>query len=352
MKKEIIRILKSTTYIISILILVGIFFSSLNTIDKTTDFPTFNQKDQVTDIDKKQSKKKTTNTNQDKKPSQSNTQTTKDSDAPPSADQTNTSQKSEVLGVQDKIQNKTNSSKLSKKLSSENITYTKATYIIDGDTFVTQEGKKVRLIGVNTPEMGEPYYTQARNALADMILNKTIRLEKDISDVDRYGRLLRYVYVGDVFVNLELVKQGYAQVATYPPDVKYKEMFLEAQRKAKEDKKGLWGEKATGLIVLEFHPDAKGDDQKNLNDEYFTIKNTSSDQINLQNFTISDAAGNRFTLPYFLLEPQKSVTIYTGSDVNTSDKIYLGSDRAIWNNSGDTLYITSPENEIILKYTY
>ncbi len=350
MKKKIIRIPKSTIYIISILILVGIF-SYLNTTDKTTDFPASNQKDQVTDINKKQSKKKTTNTNQDKKPSQSITQTTKSSDTPPSADQTNTSLKFKILGIQDKTQDKTSNTDNTKSTSID-IIYTKAVYIIDGDTFVTQEGKKVRLIGINTPEIGELYYTQARNALADMILNKTIRLEKDISDVDRYGRLLRYVYVGDVFVNLELVRQGYAQVVTYPPDVKYKDLFLEAQRKAKEDKKGLWGEKTTGLIVLEFHPDAKGDDQKNLNDEYFTIKNATSNQINLQNFTISDAAGNRFTLPYFLLGPQKSVTIYTGSGVNTSDKIYLGSDRAIWNNSGDTLYITSPENKIILKYTY
>jgi micrococcal nuclease len=67
-----------------------------------------------------------------------------------------------------------------------------------------------------------------------------VRLEKDISETDKYGRLLRYVYVGDLFVNAELVKLGYAQVATYPPDVKYQEYFLTLQREAEEAGRGLW----------------------------------------------------------------------------------------------------------------
>lgn len=68
-----------------------------------------------------------------------------------------------------------------------------------------------------------------------------MRLEKDISETDKYGRLVRYVYVGDTFINLVLVQEGFASSYTYPPDVKYQNQFIEAERNAREQKKGLWG---------------------------------------------------------------------------------------------------------------
>ena len=74
-----------------------------------------------------------------------------------------------------------------------------------------------------------------------LVEGKTVRLEKDVSETDRYGRLLRYVFVGDLFVNAELVRQGFAQVVTYPPDVKYVDLYLQFQRKAREANRGLWG---------------------------------------------------------------------------------------------------------------
>ena len=69
---------------------------------------------------------------------------------------------------------------------------------------------------------------------------RIVRLEKDITDRDKYNRLLRYVWVGDTFVNLALVQEGYAQSYSYPPDIKYQDQFVEAQRQAHEAKKGLW----------------------------------------------------------------------------------------------------------------
>ena len=69
---------------------------------------------------------------------------------------------------------------------------------------------------------------------------KTVRLEKDVSETDRYGRLLRYVWVGDLMVNAELVRQGYAQAATFPPDVKYQQKFSALQKEAQTAGRGLW----------------------------------------------------------------------------------------------------------------
>ncbi|MDI6885900.1 MAG: thermonuclease family protein [archaeon] len=75
-----------------------------------------------------------------------------------------------------------------------------------------QNGDKVRLLGINTPEKGQPYYEEATNRLKELIEGKTVTLEKDIEDKDQYERLLRYIYIDDTFVNLEMVREGYANV--------------------------------------------------------------------------------------------------------------------------------------------
>jgi len=116
--------------------------------------------------------------------------------------------------------------------------------IIDGDTIEVQiygSNYKVRYIGIDTPEVGDPCSAEATAANRDLVEGKNVHLEKDVSETDKYGRLLRYVYVGDTMVNAELVRQGYAQVYTYPPDVKYNEQFLELERKAREKGRGCWG---------------------------------------------------------------------------------------------------------------
>ncbi|WP_298818699.1 thermonuclease family protein [Chloroflexus sp.] len=115
--------------------------------------------------------------------------------------------------------------------------------VIDGDTIEVVIGgrvERVRYIGVNTPERGQPFYREATNANATLLEGKPIRLARDVSDRDRYNRLLRYVVADDRFVNLALVEQGMAQVATYPPDVRCVETFLAAQREALQNGVGLW----------------------------------------------------------------------------------------------------------------
>ena len=109
--------------------------------------------------------------------------------------------------------------------------------VIDGDTIeVNLAGKlyKVRYIGIDTPETGEWMGPEATAKNEELVGGKVVRLEKDVSETDRYGRLLRYVWVGDLMVNAELVRLGCAQVSTYPPDVKYVDLFLQLQREARE----------------------------------------------------------------------------------------------------------------------
>jgi len=116
--------------------------------------------------------------------------------------------------------------------------------IVDGDTIEVNIGGgsyRVRYIGIDTPETGQPGGEEATIVNAELVAGRTVYLEKDISETDRYGRLLRYVWVEEGMVNALLVARGYAQVATYPPDVKYQQEFLELQRQAREAGLGLWG---------------------------------------------------------------------------------------------------------------
>lgn len=117
--------------------------------------------------------------------------------------------------------------------------------VLDGDTIdVSIDGVvyPVRYIGMDTPERGETYFTESTQANADLVEGQTVVLVKDVSETDRYNRLLRYVYRLDgTFVNAELVRLGFAQPATYPPDVAYQAEFEELFQKARADLVGLWG---------------------------------------------------------------------------------------------------------------
>ena len=147
--------------------------------------------------------------------------------------------------------------------------YTKALVVnvIDGDTIEVQwiagpklPTNRVRLIGVNAPESTarvEPYGKEAANYTRKQLKGRTVWLEKDVSEKDRYGRALRYVWLTQppakptsqharkYMFNAKLVAEGYAQVATFPPDVRWASLFVQLQREARAAKKGLWGKSSS-----------------------------------------------------------------------------------------------------------
>ncbi len=128
--------------------------------------------------------------------------------------------------------------------------------VSDGDTLRLERGKKIRLIGIDTPEIEHPHgYArskrdrrlldyggeQAADFARTLLEGKKVRLEFDAVRTDKYGRTLAYVFLEDgTFVNAEIVKEGYAETLTIPPNVKYWKLFQRLQAEAREAKKGLW----------------------------------------------------------------------------------------------------------------
>ena len=128
--------------------------------------------------------------------------------------------------------------------------------IVDGDTVELSDGRKLRYIGIDTPESVNPrkevecFSKEASKANEILVLNKEVWLEKDITDSDRYGRVLRYVYIVDpetkkvIFVNQKLVSQGFAHAYRYEPDTKYYDLFKSLENQAKSTQRGLWSPEA------------------------------------------------------------------------------------------------------------
>ena len=133
--------------------------------------------------------------------------------------------------------------------------------VVDGDTLKLETGERVRLIGIDTPEMhdSEKLYRDSRKSgtniedikalgrkayafTRNLVENKRVRLEFDVEKYDKYKRLLAYVYLKDdnAFVNAKIVEEGFASLLTIPPNVKYADLFLELYQGARENKRGLW----------------------------------------------------------------------------------------------------------------
>jgi micrococcal nuclease len=131
----------------------------------------------------------------------------------------------------------------------------RVTRVVDGDTIHVELGGKdyrLRYIGIDTPETVDPrrpvgcFGAEASERNRQLVEGRTVGLEKDVSETDSFGRLLRYVWVEDQMVNEALVEEGYALAATYPPDVRYSGVFVSLQAHAREGNRGLWGAACSG----------------------------------------------------------------------------------------------------------
>jgi micrococcal nuclease len=235
----------------------------------------------------------------------------------------------------------------------EDVEIVKVARVIDGDTIELVDGRRVRYIGINTPERDQPYYTEASEANRQMVGGIRVGLETDQDSVDQYGRTLAYVWANGQMVNLEMVQRGYANIFTVPPNVKYEAEFLAAERGAREAGRGLWAGADVPLKFTDMHANAPGNDNENPNGEWVEVTNQGGEPVDMSGYTLKDAANHIYTFDNFTLAPGETLRLYSGQGQDSPTELYWGyNGESVWNNGSDTAFLRDAEGALVDMYAY
>jgi micrococcal nuclease len=231
--------------------------------------------------------------------------------------------------------------------------------VIDGATIeIEVDGApvQVRYIGVELPDVeGSAAFDQATRANRRLVEGKWVTLIKERSDINQQGQWVRYVLAQGVFVNHELIRQGYARANTFPPDISCDVFFFEAQRLAQAAGLGIWAAAATptrtpiptptpqsitgDVRVVFINPRGEGWQDPN---EFAEIRNLSTFAVQLSGWTLSDEKGHKFTFPNLLLNSGGYCRIYTNQYVPEACGLSFYSLSAIGVDAGDCAYLREP----------
>lgn len=205
------------------------------------------------------------------------------------------------------------------------------TQVIDGDTITVllEDGKTytVRYIGMDAPESNMPFFTEAYNANSDMVLQKEVVLIKDVSETDAYDRLLRYVIVDDIFINLELVKTGFAKAMLVPPDTACADTLSSAEREPQASQFGIWAATAT--------PDPSASQviivAVNKREEYVDLQNIGEADVDLTGWNLVSEKGHQECRLAGTLKAGETLRVWAG--ISQQGGYSCGYSSPIWNNS-------------------
>lgn len=222
---------------------------------------------------------------------------------------------------------------------------------IDGDTIELIGGQRIRFLEVNTPEKGMKYYSEAKALTADYVSNG-VYLARDVTDKDKYDRLLRYVFTNDSFVNAELVRNGFATVFIVGNDTKYADLMKCLETEAKANKKGIWSSASLFNINLNVTFDAPGSDLTNMNGEFVVITNNGNSAIDMTGWSIKDEATHIYKFENAELKPHEDLTLYTGAGQDSELSLYWNSKEPVWNNDGDTAFLFDAEGNLISAVSF
>ncbi|MFQ5896928.1 MAG: thermonuclease family protein [Candidatus Methylomirabilia bacterium] len=220
--------------------------------------------------------------------------------------------------------------------------------VLDGDSIVLTDGRAVRYLGINAPERGQPFHAQARQL--NRILTKAgrVRLEFDRVRLDRYGRLLAYVYVGAEMVNARLLHEGLAHLFIIPPNLKHYERFLRLQEAAQRARRGMWRQTSGPAKITKVELGLRGP-------EHVRIANVSARPLDLAGFRLSDRARHSYRFPSVVLNPGYVLTLRSGAGADLRARsgpilLHWHSPGPIWNNSGDTAFLFGPDGRLIDRF--
>jgi len=218
--------------------------------------------------------------------------------------------------------------------------------IIDGDTIVVENNTHVRLLGINTPEKGEFYYSGAKEFLEELIFNKTVKLEYGREKYDKYDRTLAYVFLENKNINLKLVEKGFANFYFPSGKDKYYDYFKKAWEDCINNNVNLCEKsenKCAWCIELK---------EFNYKKEIIILENSCEFGCELTNWEIKDEGRKKFVFPEFELKKRGIVSIKTGEGENDEDILFWKNETYVWTKTGDTLFLRDDMGKLVLWEGY
>lgn len=217
--------------------------------------------------------------------------------------------------------------------------------VIDGDTLVYDENgseTSVRLLGINTPEKGERFYSEAKEFLESRVLNKSVKLVYGNEKTGKYGRELAYVFVDGENINKKIVKQGYGNHYFPSGRNRYYGDFLNAWKDCIEHERNLCeysDSRCSDCIVLK---------EIDKFEQETVFYNSCDLDCNLTSWSIKDEGRKRFVFPEFVLDSKEKVPVKVGNETDAEDRLYWKGEDYVWTSSGDSLFLRDREGKLVL----
>lgn len=230
------------------------------------------------------------------------------------------------------------------------------TSVYDGDTVTLSTGDKVRLRWVNTPELKpeEPWAREARALTERMMLGTQVKLDPAPSGRDSYGRIVAGLSNGEGSLSMALLEAGLGHVFVIPPDPTDITPLLEAQERARKERRGIWStDMFQGpLHITSLHADAPGVDAENVNGEYLRLCNVSPGPVNLSGFKLQTRSGLVVSMPSVTVPAGHTAKVMSGTGVDQVQpsmpiEVHLGSTTPIWGDEGDIATLIGPDGREI-----
>lgn len=232
--------------------------------------------------------------------------------------------------------------------------------VFDGDSLIValRDGSEaeVRLIGINAPENDECFGEESKRALQQSLADGDTTLLADADDQDQFGRVLRYLYVGGVNVNLKMIRSGDALALQTGHSMD--DDFAESGDAAADAGLGMWAADACGgevtlpsVSVVDFVFDPRGRDSDQLNEEWVVIANEEVHPVAMGAWVLRDeSTKNRFRFPDdFVLEAGDEVTVRTGCGSATGLELFWCSPDPVWSNGGDTIILQRADGTVVAR---
>ncbi len=217
--------------------------------------------------------------------------------------------------------------------------------VIDGDTIVSNK-TSIRLLGINSPERGELYYTEAKEFLEKLILNETVDLEFGKEKYDKYQRTLAYLYINRENINLKLVEKGFANF--YFPSGKdnYYNKFKDAWEECINNNLNLCENSVNNCSqCIELR-------ELSVDNQQVILYNNCNFSCDLTNWEIKDEGRKKFVFEDFVLNVNKEVSIVVGDGIDNSFTLYWSGEEYVWTETGDSLFLRDEDGKLVLWESY